>query len=255
MSGTCAAAVVIPIEIEGGNPVAQVRINGVDARLIVDSGGELVSLRSGAISRVGARRTGASVSGTDALGSTREQALLTLESLEVGGRTFRNVAAQESGPYAANSPGDGVIGRLFLNEFVAVYDYGALRISLFDSREREAAKRECRGTRARMLPDPEGIVITRARADEQEMRVLWDTGAVHSVVKQSFAEERKLPIESPFYTARKFELAGQDAGPVQFVVADLKAPAAVDGYLGYDFFAGHVVCIDPQGQTVRFRAK
>jgi len=254
MSGHCAAAVAIPIELEGGNPVAQVRINGVGARLTIDSGGELVSLKSGAITRVGAARTGSSASGTDALGYTREQALLTLDSLEIGGRTFRNVAAQESGAYAADSAGDGVIGRRFLNEFVAVYDYGARRISLFEAGERDAVKRECRGTTVRTLPDPEGIIVTRATADGHEMRVLWDTGAVHSVVKQTFADDRKLPVEAPFYVAQQFELAGRDVGPLRFVVVDLKAPTTVDGYLGYDFFADHVVCIDPRGRTVRFRS-
>jgi len=165
------------------------------------------------------------------------------------------VPAQESGAYGADSAGDGVIGRMFLNGFVAVYDYGARRISLFESNERNAAKRECRGTPVRTIPDPEALVVTLAKADGHEMRVLWDTGAVHSVVKTPFAEARRLPIEKPFYTAGKFELAGRTVGALRFVVADLQAPAGVDAFLGYNFFQEHVVCIDPRGRVVRVRSQ
>jgi predicted aspartyl protease len=251
--GHCAAAIVIPIEIEGGNPVANVRINGVDARLIIDSGGDLVSLASAFIDRVAATRTGKNADGTNALGQTAAQALLELNSLEIGGKTFRNVPAQESGAYAADSAGDGVIGRRFLEAFIAVYDYPAHRISLFEPRERDAVERQCRGTRLQVLPDPEGLIITRARADQHEMRVLWDTGAVQSFVKKSFADAQRLPVETPFYRARQFELDGHDVGPLRFVVTDLRAPASVDGYLGYNFFADHVVCMDPRGRVVRLR--
>lgn len=255
MAGSCSAAVVIPIELEGDNPVARVHVNGVAARLIIDSGGELVSLKTATIDRVGAARTGSSASGTNVLGQTSPQALLRLDSLEIGGRTFRDVPAQESGAYGADSAGDGVIGRMFLNGFVAVYDYGARRISLFDPTERDAVKRECRGTPVRTIPDPEELVVTLAKADGHEMRVLWDTGAVQSVVKTSFAEARRLPIETPFYTAGKFELAGRTVGALRFVVADLQAPAGVDGFLGYNFFQDHVVCIDPRGRVVRVRSQ
>ena len=253
VSGTCAAAIVIPIEIENGNPVAQVRINGVDARLIVDSGGELVSLKPAVIDKVAATRTGAYAEGTNALGQTRPQALLTLASLEIGDRLFHDVAAQESGDYAKDAAGDGVIGRRFLNEFVAIYDYPAARISLFDAKERREARKDCRGTSVRMLPDAEGLVISHASAEGRALRVLWDTGAVRSFIKKSFADDRELAVEATFYTARRFVLSGRDVGPQRFVVVDLQAPASVDGYVGYDFFSDHVVCIDPRARVVRYR--
>ncbi len=255
MMGNCSAAVVIPIEIEDGNPVARVRINGVVARLIVDSGGDLVSLKSAAIDRVGARRTGLHADGTNARGQTSQQALLLLDSLEIGGRSFRNVAGQESGAYAAAAAGDGVVGRQFLDQFVAVYDYRSRRIALFDSSEREAVRHACRGTRVGMLPDPEGLAIVAAAADQHELRILLDTGAVRSFIKKSFADDRKLPVAAPFYRAQTLTLGGRNVGPQPFLVIDLQAPASVDAYLGYDFFADHVVCIDPRRRVVSVRDK
>jgi hypothetical protein len=249
----CRAALVIPIELESGNPVAEARINGMSTRLIVDSGGGMVALKPAAIERVAAARTGVLGNSTDALGNTGKQALLTLESLEIGGESFRNVAGVEGSAYAADSPGDGSIGREFLSRFVAIYDYRARRITLYDFDESAAARRECRGTSVRLLSDPEGIVVTRAMAGRNAMRVLWDTGAQHSFVKRSFAGDRKLIVEDPFYTAPTFKLGQHEFGPLRFVVLDIAAPANVDGFVGYNFFVDHVVCIDPFRRTVRIR--
>jgi aspartyl protease len=249
------AALVIPIEIEKGNPIADVRINGVATRLIIDSGGGILVLKSGAIERAGALRTGDFNSSTDALGNTSKQDLYSLGSLEIGGKSFRNLVAERVGAYAADSPGDGSMGRDFLNRFVAIYDYGSGRITLFDSGELSAARRSCRGESVRILIHPEGVVVTKAMAERHAMRVLWDTGAQHSFIKKSFADERLLPIETPFYTAPTFELGRADFGPLRFVVIDFAAPTGVDGFVGFNFFADHVVCIDPFARVVKVRKR
>lgn len=253
MCANAFAALVIPIEIENGNPIADVRINGVAARLIVDSGGGGVVLKPAAIEKVGAVGTGAFRSSTDALGNTSKAVLYSLESLEIGGKAFRNLEAEEVGAYAADSPGDGSIGRIFLNEFVAIYDYNSHRITLFDSSERAAVRRECRGTSVRMLDDPENAVVTKILAGGDAMRMLWDTGAQHSFMKKSFVDDRNLRVEGPFHTAPTFELNRHDMGPLRFVVLDIGAPAGVDGFVGYNFFVDHVVCIDPFGRWVKVR--
>ena len=243
-------AIVIPIELEKGNPIAPARINGVPVRLVIDSGGGVVALKPEAAKSVGAARTGSASSSTDALGSESTQAALELSTLELGGVSFSNVAAQE---YAKEVPGDGSIGRAFLNRFVTVYDYASRKITLFTPGERSAADMGCRGTAARTIADPDGLVVSMAKADHRAMRMLWDTGATHSFVKKAFADRYELPVEHPFYTSRRFSIGQEDFGPLQFVVLDLRAPGNVDGYIGYNFFISHVVCIDPVGQVVRIR--
>lgn len=105
-----------------------------------------------------------------------------------------------------------------------------------------------------MIPDPEGVIVTLAQTDQQTMRLLWGTGATHSFVKKTFADEHKLPVENPFYTSQRFKLGPANFGPLQFVVVDFQAPSTVDGYVGHNFLATHVVCIDPFNQVVRVRS-
>jgi len=248
---------VIPIELEleKGNPVAAVRVNGIPLHLIIDSGGEYIALKPQAFRKVPLAPAGKTVPGMNALGESRPQSIFNLATLEMGGGTFRNLEATEAGAYAEGAAGDGVIGRVFLNRHIAVYDYAAKTITLFSFRERRAAEQLCRGVAVPTIPDPEGIIVSAAKTDHATMRLGWDTGAVYSFVKKTFAEEQQLPIEVPFYNSRRFEMSGQDFGPQQFVAIDALAPASIDGFIGYNFFMSHVVCIDPQKKVVRVRPR
>jgi predicted aspartyl protease len=246
----CFGAIVIPIELEKGNPIASARINGVPVRLVIDSGGGVIALKPETAKAVGAARPGPTRSSTDALGNENTQAVLALNTLEIGGSNFSSLEATE---YAGEVPAEGSIGRAFLNRFLAIYDYSSHKITLFTSAEHAAAAVECRGARVRTIPDPDGTIVSMAKTDDRGMRMLWDTGATYSFVKKTFADSYKLPIKSPFYTSQRFLIGNEDFGPLQLVVLDLRAPGNVDGYIGYNFFASHVVCIDPVGHVVRIR--
>ena len=247
------AAIVVSIELEKGNPIASARINGIPVRLVVDSGGGVISLRSEVIEKVAAARTGSTRSSTDAYGKKSTQTLFILDSLELGGSTFSNVEAGEASKYVAESPGDGVIGRNFLNQFLVVYDYSSRKITLFSRRDRSRADSECHGTAVRTIPDQDGIVVSMANTDHRAMRMLWDTGATYSFVKKTFVDKHQLPVQEPFYTSQRFTLGQQDFGPLQFVVLDLQDPSNVDGFVGYNFFMNHVVCIDPVKKEIRIQ--
>jgi predicted aspartyl protease len=249
----CYGAIVIPVEIESRNPITTARINGVNVQLIIDSGGGLLSLKAETIKKVSAVPTQAAISSTDALGITSNRATFKVDVLELGSKRFADIEADEISGYAANSPGDGIIGKRLLNQFVAVYDYPSRKITLYSSKERTAIQRECRGIQVDTVPDLEGAIVSMATMDHQSMRMLWDTGATYSFVKKSFADEHNLPVQEVFYTTQRFELGQHDFGPLKLVVLDLKAPGNVDGYLGYNFFANHVVCIDPSTHHVTVR--
>jgi predicted aspartyl protease len=247
------AAIVVPIELEKGNPIASARINGIPVRLVVDSGGGVIALKPKLIEKTAAARTGSTRSTTDAYGNKSMQTLFSLDTFELGGSTFSNIEAGEAGKYAAQSPGDGIIGRHFLNRFLAVYDYSSRKITLFSRDERSTAEGECRGTTVRTIPDQDGIIVSTAKTDHEAMRMLWDTGATYSFVKQAFADAHQLPIEKPFYTSQRFTLGEKDFGPLQFVVLDLQEPSNVDGFVGYNFFVNHVVCIDALENEIRIQ--
>jgi hypothetical protein len=46
---------------------------------------------------------------------------------------------------------------------------------------------------------------------------------------------------------------GIDFGPLQFAVEDLSLPPGFDGFIGYNFFAHHVVCMDFPGNRLLIR--
>jgi hypothetical protein len=253
LGATCRAEIVIPIELEKGNPIAAAEINGIPVRLVIDSGGEAISLKSGTLRKINAIPSGAVKPGTNATGETSNQPLFNIEMMVLGGKRFAHLEAVEAAAYAADSPADGVVGRDFLNQYVVVYDYPARTITLFPSRERRSAAKLCKGTGVRSIPDEERIIVSVATTDHARMHLVWDTGAQYSFVKQSFANEHQLPVEQPFYSSHSFVLDGHDFGPMKFVVIDAISPASVDGFLGSNFFDAHVVCIDGPRQSIRIR--
>ncbi len=250
LSSNCLGAVVIPIVVEDGNPIASARINGVLVKLVIDTGGGFVALKPETAGKVGAIHTGSTRSSVDAHGKAIAQAVLTLNTLELGGSEFSHVEATE---YSGEVPRDGSVGREFLNRFLAIYDYPSRKITLFKPDERVASDKECRGATVRAIPHPEGVIVSMAATDARVMKVMWDTGATHSFVKKAFVEQHKLAVQPPFYTSRRFSLGQADFGPLQLVVLDFSEPVDVDGYIGYSFFARHVVCIDPARQLIRVR--
>jgi predicted aspartyl protease len=194
LSTDCLGAIVIPIEIEEGNAIASARINGVQVKLVIDSGGGVVVLKPETARKVGAARADSTRSTTDARGIESTQAVLTLNTLELGGSNFSNVEAAE---YSGEVPRDGSIGRALLNQFMTIYDYSSRKITLVTPGERTGADEECRGTAVRTIPHPEGVIVSMAEADHRAMRMMWDTGATNSFVKKTFADRHKLPENRP----------------------------------------------------------
>ena len=48
-------------------------------------------------------------------------------------------------------------------------------------------------------------------------------------------------------------LGGSEFGPWSFEVVDFALPPGFEGFIGYDFFAQHVVCMDFPGRRVLVR--
>jgi hypothetical protein len=60
--------------------------------------------------------------------------------------------------------------------------------------------------------------------------------------------------DSPrFHHARTLSAAGQDPGPLEFVVLPLEIPTDFEGMLGGNFFDHHVVCLDYRRREIRVR--
>jgi predicted aspartyl protease len=253
LCANCPGAVVVPIQIERGNPVASARINGVEGRLVMDSAGGSVTLKSETIRKVGGKRMDETRATTDAMGTNSARAIVRLDSFDFGPVKLGGIDADEASAYVAQSPADGIVGRSILNKFAVVYDYSGGKITLISPEANAELDAECTGNRIDLVAASEETAVSVARIDQREIRVLWDTGATYSFIKKSVADTEKLPVVAPFYKSQRFALGEHEFGPMQFVVIDAQAPLDVDGFVGSNFFMGHIVCIDPSHRTVRVR--
>jgi hypothetical protein len=105
----------------------------------------------------------------------------------------------------------------------------------------------CKGTVVPILPDWQGEPVTKGRSDFGGMTLIWDTGIPTSVIRKTWAQEAGAAVTGESVTTRHFILGGVDFGPLKLNIFDYSEPAGTDAFVGYNFFAKHVVCIDFPG--------
>jgi hypothetical protein len=94
-----------------------------------------------------------------------------------------------------------------------------------------------------------GEPVTEADIDLGRVTLWWDTGAPVSVLSSKFANHVRSQNGSSALQSNRLILGGNDFGPWRFDVWDISLPG-FDGFIGHDFFAKHVVCIDFPGNRV-----
>tara|TARA_R110002096_G_scaffold182425_2_gene360110 strand:- start:41 stop:865 length:825 start_codon:yes stop_codon:yes gene_type:complete len=261
--GTFATALgetVVPIELQNGNPVVTAVIGEQHVRLVVDTGGLSLGLRPETAARLKLKGSSEQTQSTNVYGEAHDSATLNVTSLEIGGTRFTDLDAYEwqmPEQLAYWKPAlDGTLGRNFLNKFIAVYDYGKSIIALFDESERW--EDGCRGVTIPLVDHPERIIVTAVEVDHGTVNAIWDTGATHSFIKDGVADERKFLLETNDdqtrrYRTDRFSLSGNDFGPMDFIALPISEPVDIDVYIGRNFFANHVVRINPIQGFIRIQ--
>ncbi len=102
-----------------------------------------------------------------------------------------------------------------------------------------------------------GLVVTQFMTSSGPIRAIWDTGAQYSAMPEDLARDRNLALtfrgQTPFYKLEALTAAGQDFGPLEFVVLPVKPPEDFQVFLGANFFSNHVVCLDYENREIRVR--
>jgi predicted aspartyl protease len=242
-------AVVIPVELKGGNNFTTIRIGDLNLKTIIDTGGWLnIAIAPDAVEKLRVHFTGTVTEANNATGnhykSLRE---FRIPALQLGGVTFRNILGYER-PQAANGDrGEASIGRGFLERYTVVVDYPHQRFELYAaSRAREV----CGAATAVMLPIEDGFMFSSIQTDDGPMNLGWDTGANYSIVQKSIANARRLRLTQVFYSTRRFALDQFEAGAMRLVAIELPGLPNLDGLIGYNFFERHRVCFDYTRRTV-----
>lgn len=240
----------VPLKLSQHLAVVTVKIDGMDVPLMLDSGDQsALALRQSVLDQIRAVPVSESFKGQDIKGIFQAREY-RVSQVRIGEATFSDVIARLDAHSPSNIPVElgqqGLVGTGLFKSYQVVIDYRNRKMTLVADR---SASTLCRGTSVPFSPLPPNNQprepLTEADTDLGAVMLWWDTGAQASTVSRRFVVQghAKLAKDDSF-TSRRLSLGGQDFGPWRFATADLSLPPFFDGFVGYDFFARHVVCFD-----------
>lgn len=252
-TGTPPELLVIPIEIRDGFPILKANVNGLEISLKFDLGdGDSLVLQQGVLNQLGAKATGetAKMRGIDGV---FEAPLYLVPSFRIGTATFENVVARSdvrAGGYKPGEQGEkGFLGTGLLKDYVIAFNYPSRTMTLVPRAQELLQSKYCSGIEVPFLPDWNGAPVTEVVTDWGRAILWWDTGAPVSAMRESFLQGPGPKREEDPVTTEKFLLGGTNLGPVVFHFWAMELPK-FDGFVGYNFFARHVVCVDFPGHKL-----
>jgi predicted aspartyl protease/Flp pilus assembly protein TadD len=186
----------IPFEIVNNRPVIKVRVNGAKEplRFVVDTGAGMCVLSTKVAERVGLKTVARGGMARAIGGEGRFEIVYGfLQSLQIGEARVERVPVYIRQFFNEQEPIDGYIGLSVLGKFVAVVDYGALKMTLL--RDEDARRAETTATAAGAIEIPirttsSGFWSGEVSFDglEKPANFIIDTGASISVVSAALAE-------------------------------------------------------------------
>lgn len=249
----------LPIQLIQSNAVTEITVGSRRIQAGIDTGGGGIDLPADVIREAGGIPLEKVQQGRDAYGRDVPAPLFKVPAINIGGRTFRNVVvAQVEHQEGDGPPVAASIGRHFLHDFFIVIDYPHAAINLWP-RNAKAADAGCGDTHIRMekTKGESHLVVSTFATPAGPLKLLWDTGATYSVLKDAVAQELHLDLvtqgDTPFFRPGMISAAGQDFAPLEFVVLPVQPPADVQGFLGANFFSTHVVCMDYRRREILVR--
>lgn len=245
----------VPIRLVDGLPTTQATIGGKPVSLLLDVGNyQVVGLKTAVLGRLPARFTGDQESFADADGHVFTSRIFHAEDLLAGGLSATQFDGNElvGNQGKAALPQDGLIGFGLLGRYTMVFDEPRGELRLYPSSAIGVFKREC-GSEGGPLRVERGVMVSDVQTEHGPLRVQWDTGSAADVLRPSAVAGRIKDADLlRRLTFQQFDVAGQSAGPHEFMLRQFAAPD-VDAVLGTGFFSKHVVCLDPSRGRVAFR--
>jgi len=245
----------IPIQLHGNlAPVLVANIDGMEVRLQFDLGDSApLVLQQNVLDSIKAVPTGDSskLQGTEGV---FESPMFKVARVQIGAAVFTDVVARLDAPRPGYQPGQigqGYLGTGLLKSYEVVLDYPHRAITLVP-RTGEGSSGTCKGTVvpfSASSPKWRGEPVTEADTDLGRVTLWWDTGAPASILRKTSIQAARPQSSADTVTMKRFTLGGTDFGPWQFEIWDASLPG-FDGFIGYNFFAKHLVCVDFPGNRV-----
>jgi hypothetical protein len=241
-------AVRVPLVPREGGPVVDVRIQGKVIPLLLDLGGfDTIALSPEALKDLQVVWTGKTRIVNDALGNTFQSREYRLPDVTVGPWTWSELTGNEF-HHRQQIPAalrNGYVGLGLLQRFTLIIDQPRRTLVLL--KPGDPVPREYPVDWWIEVPMSVGGsgVQTAASLGRRDLRVVWDTGASHSLLKSGLADPAAVTRRGnhPVYNSPTFVLSGRDYGPLEFVLMDFREPPA-DVLLGQNFLETRPVLID-----------
>ena len=237
----------VPFKLLGNFPVLAADIDGNVVPLQFDSGNSgTVALTQAVLDRVKALPTGEFSNGIDAQGNVIKYPKFKIPRLRLGTAVFTDVIGEldvHDPSYQATQVGQqGYLGTSLLKGYRVVLDYRHQKMTLVPSGSSKSGG--CEGTIVPFSPAWHGEPAAEVDIDLGRLTVVWDTGAPVSMLSRRFVNGARSQQSGDTLVSKRLMLGGTDFGPLQFEIEDLSLPPGFDGFVGYNFFAHHIVCLD-----------
>jgi Aspartyl protease len=260
-NGGAAAAVgpvTVPVDLIDNYPIISADIDGRKVRLMFDLGEDsALVLTRATLEELKIAPTGAGHIVADVKGNAIESPTFSLPHLRIGGASFTNVFGRidaHDPSYQSTHVGQqGYIGPSLLGTYQIVLDYRAGKMTLIPPGTRHIQRAGCRGAAVPFLPEWNGAPVTKAQTDFGDLTLVWDTGAPVSIIRKARIEETHAKVANQLIHTEHFFLNDTDFGPLEFRPLEFLQPPGSDGFIGTNFFAQHVVCVDLPGKRFLIR--
>lgn len=147
----------------------------------------------------------------------------------------------------------GYLGTSLLKSLKVLLENPHRRMTLISTQGTDDQAAECKGAVAPFLPDWNGDPVTKVSTDFGELTAVWDTGSPVSILRKTGSHNVGAKVLTETAITTHLILGGTDFGPLKLVVADYTEPAGTDMFVGYNFFAKHLVCIDFPNRQFRIQ--
>jgi len=256
VSAQATSAMILPLRLSRHFPIIVAKIEGQDVPLVFDSGDQsTVALQQSVLNKIKAVPTKESTELHFAEGPAVKSPKFRIRRLQIGQTVFTDVIGRldvHDPSYQATDVGQkGFFGTGLLKAYEVVLDYRNRTMTLIPRESGEGRSERCRGTAVPFASkEAPGEPVTEVDADLGTFLAWWDTGAPSSAISKRFVEGvRPNQAEDRLKTSR-FILGGRNFGPWTLTVADITLPPWFSGFIGYDFFASHVVCMNFPGKQI-----
>lgn len=247
---TASSPMVVPLRLSRHFPIIVATIEGREVPLVFDSGDQsTVALRQSVLAEIKAVRTSESTQLQFAQGPTVKSERFRIPRLQIGQAVFTDIIGRSDvhdPSYQATDAGqEGFLGTGLFKAYEVVLDYRNRTMTLVPRMTGDSASASCRGTivpfAATKAPaEP----VTQVETDLGKFLAWWDTGTPTSVLSKRFVQAAWPNQSKDRLKTRRFILGGRDFGPWPFDVWDITLPPWFSGFIGYNFFASHIVCMD-----------